>query len=232
MCRSTHSGAATPAEPDYDNCSSVQCPSETHRPIEGADEKRCRTADFMAPTPAPRDGGGSYAFDYELSSDEWDDYVAGYSYYFGYSTGEEGGMGLDGGSHWDGAEEEYCDLSTCCEEKECEFTVTYWVYCRLRLVVIRQEEYRTWLTLLAVGQYSSPREKRSDPQGKHSPIAAAATVRRKKFHAYVVCHAPSYATRLLTQDLTPASCTRRPPNNVCRVSLIRSFRADGLWGLE
>ncbi|CAM9923511.1 unnamed protein product [Ectocarpus sp. 6 AP-2014] len=110
-------GAATPSEPDYDTCSSVQCPSESHRPIEGAEEKTCRTADLMVPTPAPRDGGGSYAFDYELSSDEWDDYVAGYSYYFGYGTGEEGGKALDGGSHLDGAEE-YCDLSTCCEEKE------------------------------------------------------------------------------------------------------------------
>ncbi|CAM9276785.1 unnamed protein product [Ectocarpus fasciculatus] len=107
-------------EPASETCSSFRCPHETHRPIEGAGEKRCKTADFMAPTPPPRNGGGgggSYDFDYGFSSDEWDDYVVGYSYGYGMEGGEEGGMASDGGSYWDGAEE-YCDLRTCCEEKE------------------------------------------------------------------------------------------------------------------
>lgn len=141
-----------PKEPEYAYCSSVRCPRETHRPVEGADAKRCKVVDFMAPPPPPEGGGGSgsssmYGGSYSYAFVDYDDdFVmvgggggggrggggggggrrSGYSYDYGYE--EEEGRGSDMSSDWgddtswmeEGEREEYCDLRTCCVEKECE----------------------------------------------------------------------------------------------------------------
>ncbi|CAM9861104.1 unnamed protein product, partial [Pylaiella littoralis] len=66
-----------PEGPDYDYCSSYLCPSETHRPIEKADQKRCAVVDVLFPTPAPFCDDGSYQYHYYddamISDDDGDD---------------------------------------------------------------------------------------------------------------------------------------------------------------
>ena len=132
----------------------VQCPEETHHPVEDADTKPCKVIDnSMAPASTPQQdggsswmGGSSYDFvdydDYDgyFSDDDYmvvvggdDDGTRGslyehgsysYSYSYGYDgedeDEEERGSDMSSASSWTEAEEEYCDYSTCCEEKECE----------------------------------------------------------------------------------------------------------------
>ena len=126
-----------PKDPERAYCSSVRCPRETHRPVEGADTKPCKPVDFMAPPPpGPRREESSdsmdyyYSYSYEFVDYYEDDFAPEYKYSYDYGyTGKEEGRGSDMSSDWGDdttwmdEKEDYCDLRTCCEEKECESSV-------------------------------------------------------------------------------------------------------------
>lgn len=92
-----------------DTCSSVSCPSDTHRPIDDAESTICLVNDDFLnfPTQFSDDdafAGGSFSFYYD---DDDNDFTSDDQYFFTYEEPYS-------------FEFDYCDVSTCCVELECE----------------------------------------------------------------------------------------------------------------